>query len=163
MATDEAPSGAPRSSRADRHTPMAESRDVRRLRRGYEAFNRGDLDTVLRNVAPDVELRDREEIPDPGVYHGLDEAREVLVTNTAEFEGYRIEPEEFIEVGEHIVVVARQSGRGRTSGAEVVGTIVHAWHVRDGRVLRMRAFSDRQEALEAVGAGGSGPPPSGAG
>ncbi|HEX2396727.1 MAG TPA: nuclear transport factor 2 family protein [Solirubrobacteraceae bacterium] len=144
---------------------MPESRDVRRLRRGYEAFNRGDLDTVLRSVSPDVEIRDREEIPDPGVYRGLKAAREVLVRNTAEFEGYRIEPEEFIEAGEHIVVVARQSGRGRTSGAEVAGTIVHSWHVRDGRVLGMRAFSAREQALAALGASGhdAGRPSPGAG
>ena len=144
---------------------MPESGDVARLRRGYEAFNRGDLETVLRDVSPEVELRDRDEIPDPGVYRGLEAAREVLARNRAEFEGYRVDPEEFIELSEHIVVVARQSGRGRTSGAEVAGTIVHAWHLRDGRVLGMRAFSDRDEALAALGAGGpeAGPAPSGAG
>jgi uncharacterized protein len=143
---------------------MPESRDVRRLRRGYEAFNRGDLETVLRDVSREIEIRDRDEIPDPSVYHGLQAAREVLVRNAAEFEDYRIEPEEFIEVGEHIVVVARQSGRGRTSGAEVAGTIVHVWHLREGRVLGMRAFSERDQALAALGAGGHerGPASSGA-
>jgi uncharacterized protein len=145
----------------DHDTAMGESRDVRRLRRGYEAFNRGDLDTALGNVSPDVEVRDRDEIPDPDVYHGLEAVREVIASNTAEFEDYRIEPEEFIEVGEHIVVVARQSGRGRASGAEVAGTIVHAWHLREGRVLGMRAFSEREQALTALGATepDSGPAP----
>jgi uncharacterized protein len=144
---------------------MPESRDVQRLRRGYEAFNRGDLETVLRDVSPDIELRDRDEIPDPSVYHGLEAAREVLARNAAEFEDYRVEPEEFLAVGEHIVVVARQSGRGRTSGAEVAGTIVHAWHLREGRVVGMRAFSEREQALAALGAGGDepDPPSSGAG
>ncbi|MFL5820310.1 MAG: nuclear transport factor 2 family protein [Solirubrobacteraceae bacterium] len=129
---------------------MADSRDVRRLRRGYEAFNRGDFETVLRDVSPDVEVRDRDEIPDPGVYRGLDAVREIFARNTAEFEDYRVDPEEFIEVGEHIVVVARQSGRGRASGAPVSGTIVHAWHLRDGRVVGMRAFSDPEQALAAI-------------
>ena len=138
---------------------MPESRDVERLRRGYEAFNRGDFERVLRNVSPDVEVRDRDEIPDPGVYRGLDAVREVFARNTAEFEDYRVDPEEFIEVGEHIVVVARQSGRGRASGATVAGTIVHSWHVRDGRVLGMRAFSDRDQALAALGAAGEDPAP----
>jgi len=144
---------------------MPESRDVRRLRRGYEAFNRGDFATVLRNVSPDVEVRDRDEIPDPGVYRGLDAVREVFARNAAEFEDYRVDPEEFIEVGDHIVVVARQSGRGRTSGAAVAGAIVHSWHVRDGRVLGMRAFSDREQALAALGVPRQepGPPPRGAG
>ena len=64
-----------------------------------------------------------------------------------------------------VVVVARQSGWGRTSGAQVAGTIVHAWHLRDGRVLGMRAFADREQALTALGATehGSGRPPPGPG
>ena len=48
-----------------------ESDTIKQLRDGYDAFNRGDFETVLRNFAPDFEGHDREEIPDPAHTVGL--------------------------------------------------------------------------------------------
>jgi hypothetical protein len=39
----------------------------------------------------------------------------------------------------HLVVVARQSGRGATSGVEVASTIVHVWGYRDDRIVSLHA------------------------
>ncbi len=128
---------------------------IARLRRGYEAFNRGDLDAVLNDLDPGIEVRERPDSPDPRHASGREEAIAAFKSLQEDFVEYRFEPREFHVEGEHLIVVARQSGRGRLSGVPVEGDIVHAWRVvDDDRVSGLLAFSTLDEALEAVRAGG---------
>jgi ketosteroid isomerase-like protein len=129
---------------------VVEPSDVDRLRAGYEAFNRGDFAAALEDIAPDVEISDRAELPDPGTYRGLDEALEQFNSVGSEFDDYRVDPQEFIVLANHVLAVNVQSGRGKASGVPVEETVVHVWEIRDGRVLTMRAYSDREQALAAV-------------
>ena len=125
--------------------------DIERLRDGYEAFNRGDYDEVLRNFDPDVEFRDRREVPDPRTYHGRGGVLSQFTTIDSEFKDYRIEPLEFEVAGEeHLVATVRQSGTGRASGVPVEETLFHLWHLVGGRVIDMRAFSSREDALRTM-------------
>jgi uncharacterized protein len=124
--------------------------DVEQLRRGYEAFNRGDFESALVNVAEDFVAADRKEVPDPRTYRGLDEARRAFLGVGGDFDEYSFEPIEFIDGGDWIVAVLVQRGRGRLSGAEVEGEISHLWRLRDGKVTELRAFSTREEALAAA-------------
>jgi ketosteroid isomerase-like protein len=128
-----------------------ESDTIKQFRDGYDAFNRGDFETVLRNFDPDFEGYDREEIPDPRHSEGLEGALEAFANMVELFDEYEIVPVEFVEGEEHVVVVARQRGRGRASGAQVEDDIVHVWTVKDGKVLGLRAFSSKQDALEHLG------------
>ena len=131
---------------------MTEDR-IELLRAGYEAFNRGDHEWLLVRAAPDFVAQDRPEIPDPQVHHGREGAARAMDAARAEFDEYCVEPREVIEVGDHVVVVAQQSGRGRTSGVTVEGDIVHVWGYRGGEIISLRAFSSREEALAAAQAG----------
>jgi ketosteroid isomerase-like protein len=137
---------------------MADER-MAALRRGYEAFNRGAVDEVLPLASPDFVAEDRPELPDPATHHGIEGARAAVRAAREGFDDFRIEPEEFIEVGEHIVVVARQTGRGAASGVEVAGTIVHVWGYDGDRLVSLRAFSEREQALASLGAGTEGGDP----
>jgi uncharacterized protein len=128
-----------------------ESDTIKQLRDGYDAFNRGDFETVLRNFDPDFEAYDREELPDPGHYEGLEGALEAFANVVEMFDEYEIVPVEFVEGEEHVVVVAHQRGRGRASGAQVEDDIVHVWTVKDGKTSGLRAFSSKQDALEHLG------------
>jgi uncharacterized protein len=125
--------------------------NVQRLREGYEAFNRGDFEAVLELMHPDVEVHDRPEVPDPRDYEGLDGARAAFASVLEMFEQYEIEPVEFIDGDEYVVVVLRQRGRGLASGVDVEGEIVHVWTVRDGQAVDLRAFSSRADALDHLG------------
>ena len=123
---------------------------IERLRRGYDAFNRGDLESVLDDIDPDVEVEERPDAPDPLHVRGREGAMRGFQALHEEFENYRFEAREFIVEGEHLIVVLRQSGRGRLSGIPIEGDIVHAWRVEDDRVAGLRAFSTLEEAIEAV-------------
>jgi uncharacterized protein len=128
-----------------------ESDVVRQLREGYEAFNRGDFDAVLRNFDSDFEAYEREEVPDPRRYEGREGARDAFANAVEMFDEYEIVPVEFVEGTEHVLVVAQQRGRGRASGVEVEGEIVHVWTIRNGRTSALRGFSSKRDALEHLG------------
>jgi ketosteroid isomerase-like protein len=126
------------------------STNVEQMRRGYEAFNRGDFEQVVAQVDPEVGARERADSPDPREFHGRTQMLEALEALKEEFDDYRMEPVEFIEEEDYLIVVIRQSGRGRLSGVPVEGDLAHLWRLRDGRAVSLRAFSTKQEALEAA-------------
>ena len=51
------------------------------------------------------------------------------------FDALRLEPQEFTEAGDQIIVSLHQRVRGKGSGAEVVGNIAHVWKMRGGAPL----------------------------
>ncbi|MDX6699425.1 MAG: uncharacterized protein QOE65_2822 [Solirubrobacteraceae bacterium] len=124
--------------------------DLERLREGYAAFNRGDFEAVLGLLAPGFVVRDREEVPDPRVYEGLDGALDAFVRVSSELDDYSIEPVEMIDGGDWVVVVAHQSGRGKLSGVPVEGEICHLWRLEDGRAVDLKGYSTRDEAIAAA-------------
>jgi ketosteroid isomerase-like protein len=126
-------------------------RSVRRVRRGYEAFNGGEVESFLRDLDPEFEVVDRPENPDATTYHGTDDWRRAIAQMQEEFADYRFQIEEIVDLGAHVVVVARQSARGRVSGAPVDGPIVHVWDIRDDRAVGMRAYSSREQAFAEEG------------
>jgi ketosteroid isomerase-like protein len=59
--------------------------------------------------------------------------------------------DEFIDAGDAVLVVARVTWRGKTSGVTGERPLVAAFWLRDGKVCKEETFTDRTEALEAVG------------
>ena len=84
------------------------------------------------------------------IYRGMDGYRQFLADIDATFEKFRVEPNEFRDLGDRVLVFGRASGRGRASGIEVDAAASYVVDVRDGKVCRFRTFVGR-EALEVVG------------
>jgi len=61
-----------------------------------------------------------------------------------------IEPEEFIQSGDRILVLIRWSGRGRESGAQIEAEGAHLWTFRDGLVVDYGVYRDREQARAAL-------------
>ena len=61
-----------------------------------------------------------------------------------------VEPEEFIQAGDRILVLIRWSGRGKGSGATVEAEGAHLWTFRDGLVIHYGVYRDRDEARAAL-------------
>jgi ketosteroid isomerase-like protein len=129
--------------------PLQRKVDV--VRRGYEAFNRGDLDAVVELMGPDFEWNPPEESLTAGTYRGPEAVRTEITGWTESFEDFRWEIEEIVDAGDQILVVGHMSGRGKTSGVEVGLTEYHVWTVHDERLVRMRMYHDREAAMEAAG------------
>jgi len=127
--------------------------NVETARRAYEAFNYGGLDALLEHIHPDAEYDITSAIgPYAGMYYGRAAIRNFLADYFESWEYVRMEPEDFIEVGEdRVVVLLRIHTRGKGSGVEVEAQITNVWTVRDRKAVRLAVYNDKAEALEAVG------------
>lgn len=62
----------------------------------------------------------------------------------------RIEPREFIEAGDDVVVLADVHATGRGSGVPIHWEHGYIWTIEGGRAVRFRWFNDPAEALPAA-------------
>jgi uncharacterized protein len=124
---------------------------VERMRAGYAALSRGDIEAVFELLDPDVEVRDRPESPDPSVYHGYEGARTAFQQSVEMFEGFELVPEDVFARDDHVVVVLQMRGQGKGSGVPVDERIAHHWTLRDNRPVRLQVYSDPDDALAAAG------------
>jgi uncharacterized protein len=126
--------------------------NIELARRAYEAFNRGDLEGMVADFAPNFEFLTTGAIPGTrGVYRGAEGWTELVTWLRNEFESPRIEIRELIEAGDQVLASVTSRGRGKRSGVEVSWDTWHLWTVWNGKVVHGRAFTSRDEALEAAG------------
>ena len=124
---------------------------IETLRAGYEAMSRGDLDAVFREAGPDFEFVPLDQNPVGGTYRGREAVLGFFADLWAAFEKVTIEPGPFLEEGDTIVVTLRMTLLPSNSDANIEMHLTHVWTIRDGRFVRLRSFSKRDEALLAAG------------
>ena len=109
------------------------------------------LDAGLEFLAPDIELHLSGVFPDlDPVYRGHEGVRRFAALFIAPWEELSLNAERFFDLGERILTLSRFEARGR-DGIEVNLEMAHVWTLRGGQVIRMDAFADRGEAVEAAG------------
>jgi ketosteroid isomerase-like protein len=115
-----------------------------------DAINRSDWHAALASFTPDFEYDlTRAGGPYRGVYK-LGQMRQVIDEFAGAWESARWEVDEFVEVGEHVVMPFTNYLRGR-DGIEVQARATFVCTIRDGSIARLCLYQERQEALEAVG------------
>jgi ketosteroid isomerase-like protein len=124
---------------------------VEALRPIYEAIGRQDWDEVFRDVLPGFALKTPERSLGARTYHGREEANRAFEDFFSPFEEVSVEPEEFFEHGEQVVVFFVQRCRPSGSSAAVEVRAAHLWTLRDGKPLRLEIFPEREKALQAAG------------
>ena len=115
----------------------------------YAAYQRRDFAAFFAVLDPEIEVRQTRQLPWGGEYRGYDRVRE-LFTQVAELTETQPTPEEYVESGETVVAIGRLRGRARATGKPIDLRIVHAWTLRDGRVIRYDAYMDAPKMLEAL-------------
>jgi ketosteroid isomerase-like protein len=124
--------------------------NVELIRSAYEPVNRGDWDAVFRHAHPEFELTTQQG-PTPGTYRGRAEAQKEIQELLSPFEEWVIEPEEFLESGDQVVVLLKIRARPKGASVDMEVRIAHLWTVREDRILSLKTFAVREEALEAAG------------
>jgi ketosteroid isomerase-like protein len=126
--------------------------NVERVRRMLEAFNSGDHGAALSLLAEEVEWHAPANLTIGGeIYRGRAEVVEGLTGWLDAWEEYRFDPTELLGHEDKVMVAGTHSGRGRGSGVQVDQPTYHVYTLRDGKITCMRNFSDRGQALAAVG------------
>jgi ketosteroid isomerase-like protein len=121
--------------------------DRETLRLVYEAYNRGDWTGALSRMHRDIEWKTTR----TGRHRGHDEVRRFMEDMREPFEEVMVEPDEWFDHGDRIVVFLRIRARPRGSDAVAENRVGHLWTMRDGKVIRCETFPRREEALEAAG------------
>jgi ketosteroid isomerase-like protein len=119
------------------------------VRAMYDAFNRGDTDTILELADPAVSVEDHAVI-DGTTYEGREGVIRFLAFQADAFNAQSAVLEELIETGDDIVAVIRLRGEGPLSRVPLEGRFSHVWQIAGGMVRRLRVYASKQEALEAA-------------
>ena len=82
-----------------------------RVRKGFEAHNRGDLDALVEFYDPDVVF----ETLLLGTHHGNEAIKLIYEENQKTLSGYDVVPVELIDAGDKVVAVAQTVGSGPVS------------------------------------------------
>jgi len=69
----------------------------------------------------------------------------------SQWDEYTAQPIEIIDVGEQVLVRARERGYVERTGVEVLEDFSHSFLIRDGKVVEWRMYDSHEDALEAVG------------
>ena len=126
--------------------------NVEAVRRGLDAINRRDIETVLELCDPEVELR-------PSLVGGVEQ------TTFVGREGYRrwfeqqfetydhvsFEPHDVRAVHDQVVALYTLRIRGAQSGVELESAGAAVFTFRSGRLTRQVGYQNQSDALEAVG------------
>jgi uncharacterized protein len=127
---------------------------VELVRRGYEAWNKGDRSWVLEHMSPNVEWITPPEDPDPGTYRGYEGVERFWSQWRAAVGQLNFAPQEMFAVGDNVVVTALRSGRGEHSGLKVSDTVIQVFTFEDDTCVRVHEYYDRDTALRELGVQG---------
>jgi ketosteroid isomerase-like protein len=129
--------------------PERDEQTIQTLRRGYDAFSRGDFDAAIEMAHPEIEF-----IP-PGGQRPLRGATAFRAWMEPDaLVEQRIEPLEFRINGNRVLVKQHTLARGAASGIELDLNNWAVWTLdEDGLATRLESFlvHEEREALEAAG------------
>jgi len=127
------------------------------VREAWDACSRRDTAGFLAYMAPDVEAVPFGAAMEGIVYRGHEGVRQWLEQEIYEtYEAFETIPEEFQEVGDHLLVLGRWCARGKESGMNVEFAATWVVDVRDGMIVRWQTYTDRDEAIRDARRGAAG-------
>jgi ketosteroid isomerase-like protein len=126
--------------------------NVEIVRRGFEAWDQGDLGAHLRLVHEDVVCRRAGAVAlDTHTYHGLEGYLKFASEWFEPYDDLQLRPSQYIDAGDKVVVECPQEGHLVGSDQLMKGTFWFLLTILDAKVIRFEAYGGRGEALEAAG------------
>jgi ketosteroid isomerase-like protein len=125
--------------------------NVEVVRAAFDAYFRGDMESVLRLMDPAIVVSQPPEVPDATTLHGHAGVMEAIAAWPEQWDDYQLEVVQIMDAGDRVVVKTHQHGRGKGSGVEVEAEIWFVTRFRNGKIADWRMFGTEREALEAVG------------
>jgi ketosteroid isomerase-like protein len=115
----------------------------------YEAFGRGDLAALQESFAENAVWVTSDELPLGGAVEG----RDAIIANFAQIPNYwtsfSVEPEEFIDAGDHVVV--RGTQRAANDKGSFEAPFLHLLKFdADGKTVRGEFFTDSAKAAKLL-------------
>src|SRR5829696_4406111 len=127
--------------------------NVETFKRAADAYNRRDIDTLLRELDPEVEWRSAILMPlgrEARVHRGDQSVREGLRDLYEALSEFHVEYSEIRDLSDRIVGIGRVRIREKHSGVETESPLVSVTDVKSGKGIRVWNYLDPKEALEAA-------------
>ena len=121
---------------------------MRVARAGFEAFNAGDHQRLVKMLAEDVEVFSSPELANAGEFKGREGYIRWIEPWIDAWQGLGMDVREITPVGDrHVVAEVHQTGHGR-AGIEVSMDVAFLFEIRDdGMVGYLALHPDRESAL----------------
>jgi ketosteroid isomerase-like protein len=126
---------------------MAEHPNAELFRRGYTAFQSGDLDTVRSLFAPDIVWSVPGSGRFAGEHRGVDNVISLFVQQAQESNGtFRVEVHDVLGNDEHAVALGTITAE--RNGKSFSDRYTHVVHIQDGKVTESWIFNEDPAAVD---------------
>jgi ketosteroid isomerase-like protein len=122
------------------------------VRRGYEAFGRGDLGGLLATYDDNIDwiTPGPPELATAGHRRGAKAVGEFFMLLGGMFEFQKFAPHTFVEEGDHVVVLGDEIVKVKATGKLIEGGWVHAFTFKNGKVVAFQEYFDTAAVLAAL-------------
>jgi ketosteroid isomerase-like protein len=120
---------------------------VRQIYRSFEQDG-GFPDALL---ADEIEWVNPADAVETGIRRGREAFHRAVDSTGEAFDETGVEPQEWIDAADQVVLLCVWVVRGRASGVERRQPQGHVWTLRDGKAIRFAWFNDQADALRAAG------------
>jgi ketosteroid isomerase-like protein len=125
--------------------------NVKLAREGFEALQDGDVEALLPFVHPEFELTTPPSMAaEPDTYRGEDGVRRYFSSFYEAMDRVWFEADDFIEVGDRVVIPTTLHTRGRTTGIETEQRVVQVWELKDELAFRIEVYPTVEQGMDAA-------------
>lgn len=123
------------------------------IRRGWDAWFRGDLETLFSTFDAEVvwDTSNFRDWPESS-YHGIEGVQRFLTEWLEVWDDYEVGVDEIVPAPDgRVVTLHWHRGVGHDSRVPIEMQMAQVATIRDGKVIRLENYDDRDEALAATG------------
>jgi ketosteroid isomerase-like protein len=125
------------------------------VRKLFAEWEQGHFWAMTELYAPDVEWQWSRQArmlrSEAATYRGLEELGGAMRAWVSEWGLFRLSPKEFIDAGDHVVVLSEVYAELKEGRGEVRDRQADVITVRDGKITRIETFDERSDAMAALG------------
>lgn len=129
--------------------------NVQAIRRLYEAFNAGDLDTFERGLSPDLLWNEAENSlwAAGNPYRSFSAIRDGVFAQTArDYDNFRCDVEKLLDAGDFVIGTGRYRGKNKATGKTLSAQFCHVMHIdQQGKLETFQEYADTLQEAEVAG------------
>lgn len=121
------------------------------VRKLYDAFARGDIQTILNSLTGDVKwtLEGPSVIPYAGTKEGPNQVRKFFDDLVGTQENMKLTIDHFIAQGDEVATLGRYAATVKATGKQFDSPLAHFFTIRDGKISRWVAVEDMTDVAAA--------------
>ena len=116
----------------------------------YDAFNRGDIQYIVYQVAPTAAWRQSKTLPWGGDYTGPSGVATFFNKLGAEMDTVAFNANENIQVGDEVFSFGSYEGKSRKTGQPGSANWMFRWRVKDGKIVLFDSYIDTAALVAAM-------------